>query len=71
MRKSHQEQIERWALFVRNNPNSWKKIHTKFIDAIFEKHYQFREELLKTPKGKEKLKELYRIKNVEGYSWLK
>jgi len=71
MRTAHQEQIERWALFVKNNPNSWKKTHTRFIDAIFAKHYQFRKELLKTPHGKEKLKELYLIKNVEGYSWLK
>ncbi len=65
------EQIERWAAFVRGNPAKWKKIHTQFIDAIFEKHYQFRERLLKTPGGKEKLQKLYDIKNKEGYDWLR
>ena len=43
MRDDKTEQIERWAKFVRENPNKWKKIHTKFINAIFDKHYQFRE----------------------------
>ena len=71
VRTSHEEQIERWALFVKNNPHSWKKTHTKFINAIFAKHYQFHDELLKTPQGKEKLKKLYQINNIEGYKWLR
>ncbi|MBI2629539.1 hypothetical protein HYW76_00390 [Candidatus Pacearchaeota archaeon] len=28
---THQEQIERWAEYVKNNEN-WRQIHTKFID---------------------------------------
>ncbi len=31
--KSHKEQIERWANFVKNNPTKWKKEHTAFINS--------------------------------------
>ncbi len=58
---SHQEQIERWARFVRENPHTWKKEHTKFIDAIFQKQRDFDERLLKTPGGKEKLSQLQKL----------
>lgn len=71
MKNDRMEQVERWAHFVRDNPTKWKKIHTEFINALFDKHYQFRERLLKTPGGKEKLVKLYGIKNREGYDWLK
>tara|TARA_Y100000310_G_scaffold78020_1_gene74631 strand:- start:35316 stop:35540 length:225 start_codon:yes stop_codon:yes gene_type:complete len=69
MRDDKTEQIERWAKFVRENPNKWKKIHTKFINAIFDKHYQFRERYIKLY-GPEKYAELRGIKNKKGYSWL-
>ncbi len=71
MREEHLQQVERWAHFVKENPTKWKKIHTEFIDAIFEKHDSFRNKLLQTPNGKEKLQKLYNIKNKEGYNWLK
>ena len=71
MRESHMGQVERWANFVKSNPHQWRKVHTEFINALFENHYQFRNRLLKTPGGKEKLIKLHRIKNKEGYSWLK
>ena len=71
MRDNHLEQIERWAHFVKNNPNKWEKEHTEFINALFEKHDQFRARLLKTPEGKKKMIELYNIKNKEGYDFLK
>ncbi len=71
MRKEHQEQIERWAIFVKNNPTKWKKIHTEFIDSIFDKHEQFRERMLKLPGGKEKLIKLHKIKNKSNYDFLK
>jgi len=70
MREGHIEQVERWALFVKQNPTKWKKIHTEFINAIFEKHDSFRERLLQTPNGKEKLQKLYGIKQ-KGYDRLK
>ena len=69
MRESHQEQIERWAMFVRNNPE-WKEIHNEFINALFENNERFIKNLLKEPKGKEKIIEIYNIKNTKGYSWL-
>lgn len=59
--------IELWANYVRTNPKKWKKVHTEFIDAIFDKHYQFRERLLKTPQGKRKLEELYESRKNRNY----
>lgn len=71
MRESHHDQIERWAHFVLEHPTEWKKIHTEFINAIFAKHEEFRERLLQTPGGKEKIALLYSIQNKSGYRWLK
>ena len=65
------EQVERWANFVRDNPTQWKKIHTKFINALFQKNAEVIQRLLQQPNGKQKLIELYDIKNVEGCEWLK
>ncbi|MBI4980410.1 hypothetical protein HZC30_02520 [Candidatus Woesearchaeota archaeon] len=70
-REGHMCQVERWALFVKENPAKWKKQHTEFINAIFDKHEQFRETMLNTPTGKDKLVKLYDIRNKKGYSWLK
>ena len=63
MREGHMQQVERWAHFVKENPAKWKKIHAEFINALFEKHESFRNRLLQTPNGKEKLQKLYGIKN--------
>ena len=70
-RTRHLEHIDRWAKFVKENPTKWRKIHTEFINSLFNNHYSFRERILKTPKGKEKLAKAHGIKNKEGYSWLK
>ncbi|MDP3734706.1 MAG: hypothetical protein Q8R37_05750 [Nanoarchaeota archaeon] len=70
-RQSHQEQVERWARFVKDNPQQWQEIHTQFINALFDNHDQFLKKMLKTKDGKEKLIKLYNIKNKEGYDWLK
>lgn len=43
--KSHTEQIERWARFVKNNPDKWKKEHTLFINAQIEKANEFYSQL--------------------------
>lgn len=67
MRKQHIEQVERWANFVKSNPDKWKKIHTEFINAQFEKHRAFIKKLLKQPDGFEKIVKLYDINNVERY----
>ena len=61
------EQVERWALFVKDNPDKWKKQHTEFINAQFEKHNMFIKNLLKQKDGLEKLVRIYDIKNVEEY----
>lgn len=39
--KFHIEQLERWANFVKNNPNKWKKEHTAFINAQINKSKEF------------------------------
>ncbi len=70
MRKSHLEQVERWANFVRTN-SEWRKIHNQFINSLFRNNENFIKKLLKTPNGKEKIIKLYNIKNLNGYSWLK
>ena len=67
MRKEHMEQVERWAHFVKNNPDKWKKIHNQFINDQFEKHRRFVKRILKEKGGFEKLVKLYDIKNVETY----
>jgi len=41
------EAVEKWALFVKNNPDNWKKIHTEFINAQFEKAYKAIDKILK------------------------
>ena len=64
------EEIDRWIKFMKENPDKWKKIHTKFINAQFEKSYKFIKRLLKQPKGKEKIIKAYKIKNLKGYKGL-
>ena len=59
MRESHIEQVERWARFVRENPTKWQKPHTQFINALFANHKRVLKELLKTEKGREKVRRLW------------
>ena len=61
------ESVERWANFIKSNPDKWKKIHTEFIDAQFEKCYGFLRRLSKQKNGAEKIMKLYNIKNLKGY----
>ena len=67
MRASHDDFIDRWILFMKKNPNTWKKIHTKFINAQFEHAEEFYKSLSQTKEGRKKLIELYNIKNLKGY----
>ena len=57
MKKSRNEQIVRWANYVRSHQD-WKKIHTSFINAQIIKYSGFLKRILKTPDGKNKLKSL-------------
>ena len=64
---SHEDQIKRWVSFVKNHPSKWKKIHTEFINAQFEKAERMYQKLSKTKKGKEKIIKIFNIKNIKGY----
>ena len=70
MRRLHEDFIERWVSFMKENPDKWKKNHTEFIDAQFEKANQIIEKLSKTKEGKQKIIKMYKIKNKEGYKEL-
>lgn len=64
------EEIDRWIKYMKEHPDSWKKVHTEFINAQFEKSYAFMKRLLKEPNGKQKLIDAYGIKNVKAYEGL-
>jgi hypothetical protein len=49
--------VARWAEYVLTHPD-WKKIHTQFINAQFEKSHEFYKRLAKTNSGQEILREL-------------
>ncbi|MDO8740969.1 MAG: hypothetical protein Q7J54_05360 [Candidatus Woesearchaeota archaeon] len=66
MNDERMEAVIRWANYVRNNKN-WKKEHTKFINAQFEKTYAFLKRLAKQKGGKDKIIKMYGIRNVRGY----
>lgn len=57
--KTHLEQVETWARFVRDHPTEWKAQHTAFINAQFDFHQRFVEQMRKQPNGEEKLRKLF------------
>ncbi len=61
--KTHNEQIDRWAKYVRENPNNWKKEFNQFIDGQYAIARRFYEHLLKSKEGREKLRELGRLRD--------
>lgn len=57
--KSHDEQVKRWAEFVRDNPASvWKPEVKKIVDSQIIMANRFYARLAKTKKGREKIREL-------------
>lgn len=64
------EEIDRWIQYMKKHPKTWKKVHTKFINAQFEKSQEFIKRLLRQPGGREKIIKAYNIKNVKGYEGL-
>jgi uncharacterized protein YjcR len=64
------EEIDRWIVYMKNNPDTWKSTHTQFINAQFAKSDAFIQRLLQEPDGKEKVIQAYGIKNVKGYEKL-
>ncbi len=53
--KTHTEQIERWANFIKNNPTKWKPELKQFLDAQIIRSNNFLKRLEKQPNGKEKI----------------
>ena len=57
--KTHNDQVERWARFVRDNPREvWKKEQRKLVDSQIIIANRFYSRLEKTSGGKEKIKRL-------------
>ena len=57
--KSHSEQIERWAKFVKSNPRKeWIKHLKPFIDSQIKKANDFFKKLAKTKEGREKIRKI-------------
>ena len=56
------ERIDQWEEFMKTHPD-WKKIHSQFINAQFDMAERFWNRMLAEPEGKERLRELYNIKN--------
>ncbi|MEI6731045.1 MAG: hypothetical protein WCK90_00035 [archaeon] len=50
--KSHMEQVERWAEFVKANPDGWKEEHTTFINAQFDMAARFYKNLEISEEGR-------------------
>ena len=56
--KTHDEQIERWAKFVKENPDKWKAEIKLFLDAQIIMAQRFYSKLAQTKEGREKIKVL-------------
>ena len=54
--KTHMEQVERWAEYVKNNPDKWKSKIKPFIDAQIIMSKRFYKKLAETKEGMEKIK---------------
>lgn len=52
-----------WANYCRTNPKNAKEQQSKFINAIYEKHFSWKNSLLSKSNGVKILSELYGIKN--------
>ena len=65
MSKEHQEQVKRWANYVRDHPLEWKKHLKPFLDAQIIIARRFYKKLAETKEGREKIK-LLRQKNPPG-----
>lgn len=66
---SHQDQVEQWATYIREHPDSWREQHTRFINAQITMANAAIARILQQKNGKEKIVELFGIKNkrlIEG-----
>jgi len=53
--KTHNEQIERWANYVKENPDKWKSKIKPFLDSQIIIARRFYKNLSQTENGKEKI----------------
>ena len=53
--KTHNEQIERWAKYVKDNPSKWKEKLKPFLDAQIIMSRRFYSKLAETEEGKKKI----------------
>lgn len=60
--KTHAEHIERWAKYVRENPDKWKAKTKDFYDAQIIMARRFYKTLAETPEGREKLKAIIEMR---------
>ena len=58
---SHADQVERWARFVRDNPD-WKKKFKEFSDAQILLARKTYEKLAQTEEGRKKIKKLRELR---------
>jgi len=58
--KSHAEQIERWAEYVRTH-DDWKEKLKLFLDSQIITARRFYKKLAETPEGREKIRLIKRI----------
>ena len=59
--KTHDEQIERWAKFVRDNPDKWKEKIKPFLDSQILIARRFYFKLAESEEGREKIKLLRKM----------
>ena len=60
--KTHSEQVERWANYVKNNPD-WKKKLKPFLDSQIIISRRIYKKLAETEEGREKIKLLRGLKS--------
>ncbi len=56
--KTHTEQIERWAKYVKDNPSKWKEKLKLFLDAQIIMSRRFYSKLATTKNGRKKIEML-------------
>ena len=57
------EQIERWAKYIKDNPETWREQHTRFLNDQFEMANAALKRIEAMPGGKEKIAKLKTIKS--------
>ena len=60
--KTHIDQVERWARYVKENPDKWKSKVKPLIDSQILMSRRFFENLAKTNGGKEKIEKLRNLR---------